>query len=152
MDSWHFLAEGMITVSPCVSTHVPEMVHFWEREAIAFQVIDSPDDGDSVPGRFSRDLPRHCPPALPVGDPSRTESRPCHPQRPKISGVPHESRHPGWRPRHPADRRDRAKPKPMVEIGGRPILWHIMKHYAHYGFKEFVLAWATRARSSSSIF
>lgn len=32
------------------------------------------------------------------------------------------------------------KPKPMVEIGGKPILWHIMKHYAHYGFKEFVLA------------
>lgn len=32
------------------------------------------------------------------------------------------------------------KPKPMVEIGGRPILWHIMKHYAHYGFNEFVLA------------
>ena len=26
------------------------------------------------------------------------------------------------------------KPKPMVEIGGRPILWHIMKHYAYYGF------------------
>lgn len=33
-----------------------------------------------------------------------------------------------------------AKPKPLVEIGGRPILWHIMKHYAHYGFKEFVIA------------
>lgn len=32
------------------------------------------------------------------------------------------------------------KPKPMVEIGGRPILWHIMKHYAHYGFKEFFIA------------
>lgn len=32
------------------------------------------------------------------------------------------------------------KPKPMVEIGGRPILWHIMKHYASYGFKEFVIA------------
>ena len=31
-------------------------------------------------------------------------------------------------------------PKPMVEIGGRPILWHIMRHYAHYGFKEFVIA------------
>ena len=30
------------------------------------------------------------------------------------------------------------KPKPMVEIGGRPILWHIMMHYAHYGFNEFV--------------
>jgi glucose-1-phosphate cytidylyltransferase len=32
------------------------------------------------------------------------------------------------------------KAKPMVEIGGRPILWHIMKHYAHYGFGEFVIA------------
>ena len=30
------------------------------------------------------------------------------------------------------------RPKPMVEIGGRPILWHIMKHYAHFGFNEFV--------------
>ena len=32
------------------------------------------------------------------------------------------------------------KPKPMVEIGGKPILWHIMKHYSHYGYKEFILA------------
>jgi glucose-1-phosphate cytidylyltransferase len=32
------------------------------------------------------------------------------------------------------------RPKPLVEIGGRPILWHIMKHYSHYGFNEFVLA------------
>ncbi len=32
------------------------------------------------------------------------------------------------------------KPKPMVEIGGRPILWHITKTYAHYGFKEFFIA------------
>jgi glucose-1-phosphate cytidylyltransferase len=31
------------------------------------------------------------------------------------------------------------RPKPMVEIGGRPILWHIMKGYAHHGFTEFVL-------------
>jgi glucose-1-phosphate cytidylyltransferase len=30
-------------------------------------------------------------------------------------------------------------PKPMVEIGGRPILWHIMKTYSHHGFNEFVL-------------
>ena len=30
-------------------------------------------------------------------------------------------------------------PKPMVEIGGRPILWHIMKHYAHFGYDRFVL-------------
>jgi len=32
------------------------------------------------------------------------------------------------------------RPKPMVEIGGQPILWHIMKIYAHYGFKDFVIA------------
>ena len=32
------------------------------------------------------------------------------------------------------------KPKPMVEIGGRPILWHIMKYYAQAGFEEFLLA------------
>jgi glucose-1-phosphate cytidylyltransferase len=32
------------------------------------------------------------------------------------------------------------KPKPMVEIGGQPILWHILKHYSHYGFNEFVIA------------
>jgi glucose-1-phosphate cytidylyltransferase len=32
------------------------------------------------------------------------------------------------------------KPKPMVEIGGAPILWHIMKIYNHYGYKDFVLA------------
>ena len=31
------------------------------------------------------------------------------------------------------------RPKPMVEVGGRPILWHIMKLYAHYGFSDFVL-------------
>ncbi len=32
------------------------------------------------------------------------------------------------------------RPKPMVEVGGRPILWHIMMHYGHYGFDEFVIA------------
>jgi glucose-1-phosphate cytidylyltransferase len=31
------------------------------------------------------------------------------------------------------------RPKPMVEIGGKPILWHIMKTYSHYGFKDFIL-------------
>ncbi|MDQ2084628.1 glucose-1-phosphate cytidylyltransferase [Xanthobacteraceae bacterium Astr-EGSB] len=31
------------------------------------------------------------------------------------------------------------KPKPMVEIGGRPILWHIMKIYSHYGFNDFII-------------
>jgi len=32
-----------------------------------------------------------------------------------------------------------ARPKPMVEIGGKPILWHIMKIYSHYGFNDFVI-------------
>lgn len=31
------------------------------------------------------------------------------------------------------------KPKPMVEIGGKPVIWHIMKIYSHYGFNEFVV-------------
>lgn len=31
------------------------------------------------------------------------------------------------------------KPKPMIEIGGKPILWHIMKEYAYYGFNEFII-------------
>ncbi len=33
-----------------------------------------------------------------------------------------------------------AIPKPMVAIGGRPILWHIMRHYASYGLTDFVVA------------
>ncbi|MFW6295619.1 MAG: glucose-1-phosphate cytidylyltransferase [Halothece sp.] len=37
------------------------------------------------------------------------------------------------------------KPKPMVEIGGRPILWHIMRHYAHFGFKDFAIALGYKA-------
>jgi len=32
------------------------------------------------------------------------------------------------------------KPKPMVKIGDKPIIWHIMKIYAHYGYKDFILA------------
>lgn len=32
------------------------------------------------------------------------------------------------------------RPKPMVEIGGRPILWHIMKHYSHFGHTDFFIA------------
>ncbi|MGN1324863.1 MAG: glucose-1-phosphate cytidylyltransferase [Candidatus Spyradenecus sp.] len=33
----------------------------------------------------------------------------------------------------------RARPKPMIEIGGMPILWHIMKGYAHYGHRDFII-------------
>lgn len=37
------------------------------------------------------------------------------------------------------------KPKPMIEIGGQPILWHIMKCYSHYGFNEFIICCGYRA-------
>src|SRR6185295_2324207 len=33
-----------------------------------------------------------------------------------------------------------AVPKPMVPIGGKPIIWHIMKIYSHFGYKDFVLS------------
>src|ERR1700749_623593 len=33
-----------------------------------------------------------------------------------------------------------SRPKPMVEVGGRPMLWHIMKYYAHWGHKDFIIA------------
>ena len=32
-----------------------------------------------------------------------------------------------------------AIPKPMIEVGGKPLIWHIMQHYAYYGYKEFVM-------------
>ena len=37
------------------------------------------------------------------------------------------------------------KPKPMIEIGGRPILWHIMKIYSHYGFNDFIICGGYKA-------
>jgi len=45
-----------------------------------------------------------------------------------------------------------SKPKPMVEIGNRPILWHIMKHYSHFGFKKFVLALGYKAEYIKNYF
>lgn len=36
-------------------------------------------------------------------------------------------------------------PKPMVAIGYRPILWHVMKYYAHYGHKDFILCLGYKA-------
>ncbi|MBU2549817.1 MAG: glucose-1-phosphate cytidylyltransferase [Proteobacteria bacterium] len=44
------------------------------------------------------------------------------------------------------------KPKPMVEIGGRPILWHIMKTYDHHGFRDFVLALGYKGEVIKSFF
>lgn len=44
------------------------------------------------------------------------------------------------------------KPKPMVEIGGKPILWHIMKHYAHHGFRDFAIALGYRGEQIKKYF
>ncbi len=44
------------------------------------------------------------------------------------------------------------KPKPMIEIGGRPILWHIMKIYSHYGFNEFVVCLGYKGESIKEYF
>jgi glucose-1-phosphate cytidylyltransferase len=44
------------------------------------------------------------------------------------------------------------RPKPMIEIGGRPILWHILKHYAHFGFREFLIALGYRSESIKRFF
>jgi len=44
------------------------------------------------------------------------------------------------------------KPKPMVEIGGRPMIWHIMNIYATYGFKEFIVALGYKGEMIKSYF
>ena len=44
------------------------------------------------------------------------------------------------------------RPKPLVDIGGRPILWHIMKLYAHYGFREFILCLGYRGNMIKEYF
>jgi len=43
-------------------------------------------------------------------------------------------------------------PKPLVEVGSRPILWHLMKYYAHYGHKEFILCLGHGARAIKEFF
>jgi glucose-1-phosphate cytidylyltransferase len=43
-------------------------------------------------------------------------------------------------------------PKPMVQIGYRPILWHVMKYYAHYGHKDFILCLGHRAEAVKNYF
>lgn len=44
------------------------------------------------------------------------------------------------------------RPKPLVEIGGHPILWHIMKLYAHYGFRDFILCLGYRGNMIKEYF
>jgi glucose-1-phosphate cytidylyltransferase len=44
------------------------------------------------------------------------------------------------------------RPKPLVEVGGKPILWHIMKTYAHYGYSDFVLCLGYRGNMIKEYF
>jgi glucose-1-phosphate cytidylyltransferase len=44
------------------------------------------------------------------------------------------------------------KPKPMVEVGGRPLIWHIMKHYAQHGFNEFIIALGYKGEAIKNYF
>lgn len=44
------------------------------------------------------------------------------------------------------------RPKPLVEVGGRPVLWHIMKTYAHHGFRDFVLCLGYRGNMIKEYF
>jgi glucose-1-phosphate cytidylyltransferase len=44
------------------------------------------------------------------------------------------------------------RPKPLVEVGGRPILWHIMKLYAHHGFRDFILCLGYRGNMIKEYF
>jgi len=44
------------------------------------------------------------------------------------------------------------KPKPMIEIGDQPILWHIMKSYAYYGYDEFIICCGYKAHAIKEYF
>jgi glucose-1-phosphate cytidylyltransferase len=44
------------------------------------------------------------------------------------------------------------RPKPMVDVGGRPILWHIMKYYSHFGYSDFILCLGYRANMIKEYF
>ena len=43
-------------------------------------------------------------------------------------------------------------PKPMVPIGNRPVLWHVMKYYAHFGFTDFILCLGYKAEAIKQFF
>ena len=44
------------------------------------------------------------------------------------------------------------RPKPLVDVGGRPIIWHIMKIYAHYGFQNFIVCLGYRGNMIKEYF
>jgi glucose-1-phosphate cytidylyltransferase len=56
----------------------------------------------------------------------------------------------GWGTR--LDGQEERLPKPMVQIGNKPILWHIMKTYSHYGYNEFVICLGVKAEAIKNYF
>ena len=55
------------------------------------------------------------------------------------TGVANESCNSSWWVRDKDQRRVSHAPKPMIEIGGMPLLWHIMKIYSHHGINDFII-------------
>ena len=47
---------------------------------------------------------------------------------------------------------DEKLPKPMAEIGGRPMLWHIMKQYSYYGCNDFIICTGYKRRGNQRLF
>ena len=56
----------------------------------------------------------------------------------------------GWGTR--LDGQDERLPKPMVQIGNKPVLWHILKTYSHYGFNNFIICMGVKAEIIKNYF
>ena len=53
---------------------------------------------------------------------------------------------------HQNERKIHMRPKPMVEIGGKPILWHIMKYYSSFGYNDFIVCLGYKGYMIKGIF
>src|ERR1700743_278401 len=73
-----------------------------------------------------------------------------HPQQPKLGGMKAVILAGGLGTR--LSEETSLRPKPMVEIGGHPILWHIMKIYSAYGVKEFIICLGYRGYQITEFF
>ena len=128
------MSEGMFSVDVAISTVDPVIVHVHERGLFSFHVHD-PGEGDSARGiyrgaRCRAPCDRCCP-----GRPSRSATVVELREGGRIDEGGHSGGGMGTR----ISEETQVRPKPMVEIGGRPILWHIMKIYAHHGVREFIV-------------
>jgi NDP-sugar pyrophosphorylase family protein len=64
---------------------------------------------------------------------------PCYPREGFWANRGYEGRHSCWGLGSRISEESHLKPKPMIEIGGRPILWHVMKIYSHHGINDFII-------------